>query len=152
MANDSIKKLYKKRTHPGGYLDLNPFGLLKENSYVYGSNARFWFRFTDGRVLFKSYDNDLEAYGEVLYSNIASKYNINCPTYDFATFKNGKEDEYGTISFDLGYGDDKIAIDGLTLFARYGNDRIPDIIKNRTDNLDVVKMFNKKYNNYEEFS
>ena len=69
MANDSIKKLYKKRIRPGGYIDLNQFATLKENSYVYGSNARFWFRFNDGRVLFKAYENDLEAYGEVLYSN-----------------------------------------------------------------------------------
>lgn len=152
VANDSIKKLYKKRIRPGGYLDLNQFLQLKENSYVYGSNARFWLRFNDGRVLFKSYENDLEAYGEVLYSSIASGHDVNCPTYDFATCDVGKDVEYGTISFDLGYGDDKIAIDGLTLFARYGNDSIPDILKNRTDNLEVVKMFNKKYNNYAEFT
>ena len=148
----SIDKLNKKRLKNGGYLDLNQFANLKENSYVYGSNARFWFKFDDARVLFKSYENDLEAYGEVLYSSIASQHNINCPKYDFATFKNGKEDEYGTISYDLGYGDNKVVIDGLTLFARYGDDRMPDLLKNRGRNLDLIKMFNKKYNNYDEFT
>ena len=40
VANDSIKKLYKKRIRPGGYLDLNQFLQLKENSYV----KDFWER------------------------------------------------------------------------------------------------------------
>ena len=43
----SIDKLNKKRIKNGGYLDLNQFVNLKENSYVYGSNARFWFKFDD---------------------------------------------------------------------------------------------------------
>jgi len=151
MANN-IDKMNKKRIKNGGYIDLNSFASLRENSYVYGTNARFWFKFDDGRVLFKAYENDLEAYGEVLYSSIANKHDVNCPKYDFATFKNGKEDERGTISYDLGYGDNKVVIDGLTLFARYGDDRMPDLLKNRSRNLDLIKMFNKKYNNYDEFT
>ena len=152
MASNSIEKIYKKRIKLGGYIDLNPFASSKESSYVYGSNARCWFKFDNGRILFKAYENDLEAYGEVLYSSIANKHKVNCPRYDFATFKTGREEEYGTISYDLAYGEDKIAIDGLTLFARYGDDRMPDLLKNRGHNLELVKMFNKKYNNYEEFT
>lgn len=147
MGNNSVSKLLKKR-NVSGNIDLGYFDKQKDSSLVYGSNAKCWFKFDDGRVLFKEYDNELEAYGEVLYSKVAEKYGVNCAKYDFATYK-GVD---GTISYDVAYGGNKIAIDGLTFFARYNPDHLPDIIRNRTNNVEVISMFNKKYNNYTEIS
>ena len=83
-------------------------------------------------------------YGEVLYSVAAKEYGVNCAKYDFATYKG----EVGTISYDLAYGTDNIAIDGLTLVARYNPDHLPDIMRKNTNNLDVIMMLNKKYKYY----
>ena len=139
----SLEKLAKSRNHQG-QINLNRFDSNKENSFVYGSNAKCWFRFNDGRVLFKSYDNPLESYGEVLYCTLAKKYGINCAKYDFATYK----DESGTISYDVAFND-RIAIDGLTLVSRYNAKQLPDMITKGTKNLEVISMLNKRYNNYE---
>lgn len=147
MGRNSISKLLKKR-NTSGNIELDSFEKLKDSGLVYGSNAKCWFNFDDGRVLFKEYDNDLEAFAEVLYSKVANRNKINCAVYDFASYR-GK---IGTISYDVAYGDDKVAIDGLTLFSRYNPDHLPDIIRKRTDNLEVISMFNKKYNNYAELS
>jgi hypothetical protein len=131
-----------------GDIDLKSLEKFKDSVYVSGTNAMCWFKFDDGRILFKKYDDELSAYGEVLYSKVASKYGINCAKYDFATYK-----EYtGTISYDIAFGEHKIAIDGVTLFARYNPTHLPDIINRSTSNLGVMVMFNKKYNNYQELT
>jgi len=143
----SVSRILKKR-NINGDLELNSFEKLKESAFVYGSNAKYWFKFDDARILFKDYDNELEAYGEVLYSKLASKYGINCAIYDFATFKG----EQGTISYDIAFKNDLVVIDGVTLFARYNTDKLPSIIKRNTNNIEVISMFNKKYNNYLELS
>ena len=143
----SVSKLLKRRNIYGD-IELDYFEKSKESTLVYGSNAKCWFGFDDGRVLFKTYDNELEAYGEVLYSKVANKYGVNCAKYDFAFYK----DEYGTISYDLAYKNGLVAIDGMTLFARYTPDKLPEIMRRNIHNIDVISMFNKKYNNYEEFS
>ncbi len=145
MVN-SISKILKKRNMSSGNIELDSFEKSKENGIVNGTNAVYWFKFDDGRVLFKEYSNDLEAYGEVLYSMVASKYGVNCAKYDFASYK----DKKGTISYDVAFGDNKIAIDGLTLFSRYSLDKIPQIVRKNSSQLDVLEMFNKKYNNYHE--
>lgn len=145
MGNN-LSKLLKKRNMSTGNIELDSFEKSKESIVVNGSNALCWFKFDDGRVLFKEYDNDLEAYGEVLYSVVANRYGVKCAKYDFASYK-GKR---GTISYDLAFGNDKVAIDGLTLFARYNLDKLPKIVRNSTSNFDVLEMFNKKYNNYRE--
>ena len=145
MSGNSVNKLLKKRNMSGN-IELDSFDRGKESVVVNGTNAVCWFKFDDGRVLFKEYENDLEAYGEVLYSLVASKYGVDCAKYDFASY-NGKK---GTISYDVAYGDNKIAIDGLTLFCRYSLDKIPKIIRNSRSSFDVMEMFNKKYNNYYE--
>lgn len=159
-----MDKMEKKRNSNGDIV-LDTFDSYKDNSFVYGSNAKCWFKFDDGRVLFKSYNDkprrskemylddsddtsELMPYGEVLYSIAAKEYGVNCAKYDFATYKG----EIGTISYDLVYGNNNIAIDGLTLFARYNPDHLPDIMRKNTNNLDVIMMFNKKYNNYKELS
>ncbi len=147
MSGNGVSKILKKR-NMYGQIEMDRFEKSRENSIVYGSNAKCWFKFDDGRVLFKNYDNELEAYGEVLYSKVAQKYDINCAAYDFAKYKG----EEGTISYDVAYGDDLIAIDGLTLVTRYNNQQLPDIITKKYNNIEVVAMLNKKYNNYEELT
>ena len=147
MSSNSMSKLLKKR-NSNGQIDLDKFEKVKDNSLVYGSNAKYWFKFDDGRVLFKAYDNELEAYGEVLYSMVARKHDINCAIYDFATYKN----ESGTISYDVAYDNSQVVIDGLTLVTRYNSNGLPDIITKRSSNIEVISMLNKKYNNYEELS
>jgi hypothetical protein len=147
MASNSVSKILKKR-NSNGQIELDKFAKCRENLLVYGSNAKYWFKFDDARVLFKSYENDLEAYGEVLYSMVAKNHSINCADYDFATFEN----ESGTISYDVAFDDDKIAIDGLTLVTRYNDNRLPNIITKRSHNIEVISMLNKKYNNYEELT
>lgn len=159
-----LDRLEKKRNSSGNIV-LDSFDSYKENGFVYGSNAKCWFKFDDGRVLFKEYSDkprkskelyfddtdetsELMPYGEVLYSVAAREYGVNSAKYDFATYK-GNE---GTISYDLASKDNVIAIDGLTLFARYNPDHLPDIMRKNTNNLDVVMMFNKKYNNYAELT
>lgn len=146
-VNNSVSRILKKRNN-FGIIELDSFDKNKENGLVYGSNAKCWFKFDDGRVLFKEYDNELEAFGEVLYSKIADEYGISCAKYDFATYKNGR----GTLTYDVAYSDNKIAIDGLTLFSRYNQDHLPKSIKNNTDNIEIMSMFNKKYNNYQELT
>ena len=145
--SSSVTRLLKRRNVYGD-IELDYFEKAKESTTVYGSNAKCWFGFNDGRVLFKTYDNELEAYGEILYSKAAKKYGINCAEYDFASYK----DEQGTISYDLAYNNGLVAIDGMTVFARYNPDRLPDIIRRNIHSIDVISMFNKKYNNYEQFS
>lgn len=147
MGVSSVSRILKKRNNLG-LIELDSFEKNKENGLVYGSNAKCWFKFDDGRVLFKEYDNDLEAFGEVLYSKVASIYDISCAKYDFASYK-GKS---GTISYDVACCDNKIAIDGLTLFSRYNPDHLPKSIKNNTNNIEIMSMFNKKYNNYQELT
>lgn len=144
-VKNSVSKILNKRNHLGN-IELDSFEKRKESGIVFGSNAMCWFKFDDGRILFKEYDNDLEAFGEVLYSEVAAKYGVECAKYDFASYKN----KIGTISYDVAFDDGKIAIDGVTLFARYGNDKLPDMITKKTNNLEVIRMFNKKYNNYEQ--
>lgn len=147
MSVNSVSKLLKKRNEEGN-IELDTFEKQKENTLVYGSNAKYWFKFDDGRVLFKEYENDLEAYGEVLYSKVADKYGIECAKYDFATYNNQR----GTISYDVAYKNGLVALDGLVLFTRYNPDHLPDIIKRRSNNLEVLVMLNKKYNNYNELT
>ena len=147
MASNSVSKILKKR-NSNGQIELDKFAKCRENSLVYGSNAKYWFNFDDARVLFKSYENDLEGYGEVLYSKVAKNHNVNCADYDFATFDN----ENGTISYDIAFEDNKMAIDGLTLVTRYNDHRLPNIITKRSHNIEVISMLNKKYNNYEELT
>lgn len=147
MASNSVLKILKKR-NSFGQIELDYFSKCKDSSPVYGSNAKLWFKFSDGRILFKEYENELEAYGEVLYSKVAKKYGVNCAEYDFAKY----DGQSGTISYDIAYKDNLVAIDGLTLFVRYNPDHLPDNIKKRTNNLEVISMFNKKYNNYEELT
>lgn len=139
----SVEKLIKSRNHQG-QINLDKFESNKENGFVYGSNAKCWFKFNDGRVLFKNYDNPLEAYGEVLYSVISKNHDIKCARYDFAKYKQ----ESGTISYDVS-GDNRVAIDGLTLVARYNAKHLPDIITKGTKNLEVISILNKTYNNYQ---
>lgn len=146
MAGISVSKLANKRSN--GYIALDSFEKYKDSTPAYGSNAKCWFKFNDARILFKEYENPLEAYGEVLYSKVADKYGINCAKYDFATYKGDK----GTISYDVAYKNGLIAIDGLVLFTRYSPDRLPDVIRRRTNDLEVIAMFNKKYNNYNELT
>lgn len=147
MGTNNVAKILKKRDSEGN-IELDSFDKLKENSFVYGSNAKCWFKFDDNRILFKEYENDLEAFGEVLYSKVAKRHGINCADYDFAIYKGEK----GTISYDVSYENDLVVIDGVTLFARYNPDNLPDIIRKNTTNLDVLRMFNKKYNNYQQLS
>ena len=146
MADNKISKLYRRKTKYEDYLDLTPFEKNKESVVVRGTNARFWFKFDDDRVLFKSYDDIIEAYGEVLYSQVAEKYDINCAKYEFAKYK----DEYGVISHDLGYKNDRMIMDGLTLFVRYETE-MPEALKQNSRSLEVMLMLNKKYNNYQAF-
>lgn len=147
MGSNSVSRLLKKR-NTCGEIELDKFEKLKETSLVYGTNAECWFRFDDARILFKFYENNLEAYGEVLYSKVAQKYGINCAEYDFASYGG----ESGTISYDVAFGSDTIAIDGLTMVTRYNNNNLPDIITKRSNNIEVISMLNKKYNNYEELT
>lgn len=145
--NNSVSKILRKR-NGFGIIELDSFEKNKESGFVFGSNAKCWFKFDDDRILFKEYDNDLEAFGEVLYSRVANEYGINCAKYDFASYKSQR----GTISYDIAYKDNKVAIDGLTLFSRYNPDHLPNSIKNKTGNIEVMSMFNKKYNNYQELT
>lgn len=147
MKKNNTFESLKKRNSLGD-IDLNNFTKFKEKTFVYGSNAKFWFKFNDTRILFKEYDNKLESYGEVLYSKVAKKYGVNCAEYDFATYKNS----FGTISYDIAFDKDLTIIDGMTLFSRYNQDNLPEMITKRIYNLQVISMFNKKYNNYYEFS
>lgn len=144
-VKNSVSKILNKRNHLGNIV-LDQFDKRKETGVVFGSNAKCWFRFDDARILFKEYENDLEAFGEVLYSEVATKYGVNCAKYDFASYKN----ETGTISYDIAFGDDKIVIDGVTLFTRYGKDNLPAMVTKQTNDLNVIRMFNKKYNNYDQ--
>ena len=146
-SSNSASKILKKR-NGYGRIELDSYEKQRDSAIVYGSNAKCWFKFDDARILFKEYENELEAYGEVLYSKVANKYGVNSAKYDFASYK-GKA---GTISYDLAFDNNKVAIDGVTLFVRYNPDHLPDIIRKRTDNIEVIRMFNKKYNNYQELT
>ena len=147
MSGNGVSKILKKR-NMYGQIEMDRFERAKETTLVYGSNAKCWFGFDDGRVLFKSYENELEAYGEVLYSKVAKNHGINCASYDFAKYNN----EEGTISYDVGYGEDVVAIDGLTLVTRYNNQQLPAIITKKSNSIEVIAMLNRKYNNYEELT
>ena len=59
MAVNTVDKLLKKRNEEGN-IELDSFEKLKVNSLVFGSNAKFWFNFDDGRVLFKEYEKQID--------------------------------------------------------------------------------------------
>lgn len=124
-----------------GFINLNKLENYREKGdVVEGSNAKAWFNVDGTRFLFKEYSSVLPAFGEVLYSRIAKKCEVNCAKYDFAIY-NGK---IGTISYDF-LRKDTAYYNFLELTTQFTDTKFTlEEIKN---NRDLLILYNNKYNN-----
>lgn len=131
-------KLFRNKE---GFINLNNFEQYREKGEVVeGSNAKTWFNVSGVRFLFKEYNDVLPAFGEVLYSKLASKLGINCAEYDFAVYCGKK----GAISYGF-LGKDEVYYNFLELTSNFFDTQFSfDEIRN---DRDLLLLHNNKYNN-----
>ena len=135
-----IKKIENCRNKKG-FIDLNNLESYREKGEIVdGSNAKAWFKVDGVRFLFKEYDSVLPAFGEVLYSKVARKHNIDCAEYDFACY----DGKIGTISYDF-LSDDKVYYNCLELTTQFIDTKFT--IDEMRENRELLAIHNNRYNN-----
>ena len=112
-----------------GYINLNKLESYKEKGEVVeGKHAKQWYNVDGCRFLHKEYNDIFPAFGEVLYSRIASSVGVKCADYDFAVC----DGKIGTISYDF-LRKDEVYYNFLDLTAQFNDTRfsLKEIKSNR---------------------
>lgn len=126
-----------------GCVDLEKLEEYKEKGEVVGgSYTKAWYNIDGTRFLYKQYENDLLAFGEVLYSEASRQANVNCARYDFCKLGEQK----GVVTYDF-LSKDEAYYTMLELCSEFSNNKfsLEEIQKDR----ELLAIYNSRYNNLE---